>query len=65
MDTHQGSGKMAAEPQAVQEQRVSGGLGGAPTGIHPSALALIRCHYLSGLQFSQNFPVLLRCLFDR
>lgn len=36
---------MAAEPQAVQEQRVSGGLGGAPTGIHPSALALIR--YLS------------------
>ena len=45
LDTHQGSGKMAAEPQAVQEQRVSGGLGGAPAGIHPSALALI--HYLS------------------
>lgn len=45
VDTHQGSGKMAAEPQAVQEQRVSGGLGGAPAGIHPSELALI--HYLS------------------
>lgn len=41
VDTQQGSGKMAAEPQAVQEERVSGGLGRAPAGIYPSALALI------------------------
>lgn len=45
VDTHQGSGKMAVEPQAVQEGESVGGLGGAPTGIHRSALALI--HYLS------------------
>lgn len=33
VDTHQGSGKMAVEPQAVQEERALGGWAEPPLGF--------------------------------